>query len=188
VSRSYWNESSVFFRLSEQDLRVALHGWLEPPPLLPESVVRHAINPFTRQPLEIRSRVPEQPLVGTPDAIRRPSLEHCPWVSAEGLPNDNLVELSEILLACSYEEANDHWGRYLAGPEDANDILQPVSAEFVGAVAALSVAGVHAHAEKWLAITEASDLSEGWASRLLERLNYFFGQEPSGRYYFWTSR
>lgn len=188
MPRSYWNESSAFFRLTEQDLSQSLHGWLMPPPLLDEPVVRQGINPFTKQPIEIRSRIPPQPDEGLPDAIRNPNLDAYPWVSTEGLQPSDMCDLTQVLLSCSNDEAWSHWGRFLAGPEDANDILQPASPEFVLAVAMLPKSSLRDAAAAWQAATEVEDLAEGWPLRILGRMHGFFSQAPEAAYFLWTCR
>ena len=188
MKRAYWKEYSAFFRLTERDLRTSLHGWLPPPALLDEPVLFRGINPFTREPLERWTRVPRQPQCGLPDAVRQPDLSHCPWISTETLQPDNMATLTRILFRCSEDAADDHWGRFLAGPEYANDILQPVSSEFVRAVVDLTTPSLNEAASAWQHVTELESVSEGWATRVLARAQAFFGESPNSSYFFWTCR
>lgn len=188
MTRAYWKEYSAFFRLTEHDLRVRLHGWLEPPPLLDEPRLLRGFIPFTKQPSECWSRVPDQPESGQPDAVRHPDLSPCAWLSTEGLQPNDMATLTRLLLSCSEDAANDHWGRFLAGPEDANDILQPVSPELVRTVSGLSEAALEEAASAWLAAAEVQDMAEGWSRRVLAGAKAFFAQSPNARYFFWTCR
>jgi hypothetical protein len=188
VTREYWNDLSAFFRLTEHDLRKSLHGWLQPPPLLEQAVLVQGLMPFTSQRFQRWSRVPNQPECGLPDAVRYPDLSHCPWSSAEGLQPDNMAALTGIMLRCSSDAADDHWGRYLAGPEDANDILQPVSSEFVLATAGLSTASLEETASAWQSASVVEAMVEGWPRRVLDRTRAFFSESVSAPYFFWTCR
>ena len=187
TERSYWHESTVFFRLSDADLASALRGWVKPPPLLREPELRHGINPFNRQPLQFWSRVPDQP-IAAPDAVLHPSLHAYPWISAEGLDWDHFSALTTILLRCSPAAADDHWGRCLAGPESANDTLVPVSPEFVISVVALRESELRATSDAWLSLAEVEGITDGWSLRVLQRLVDFFSEDRTSSYYLWTSR
>jgi len=188
MARAYWKEQSAFFRMTDLEVRTALRGWLLPAPLLESPVLFRGRNPFTGDPIERWSRVSNTRVLYPSGAIRSPSLDAYPWISGEGLQPNDMMALTEIVLRCPPDLAEDHWGRFLDGPEDANDILQPVSPEFVDAVAALPFDAIETIATRWLQATDVKGLMPGWPARVLENVRDFFEQGRESTYYFWTCR
>lgn len=186
--RSYWREQSALFRLSREDIRTALPGWLHPPPLLDVPRRINGRNPFTGKPFESWTRVPRYPLVGLPDAVRSPSLERYPWVSTEGLQSWDMAVLTKLILQCTDELASDLWDRFLVGLEDDNNSLQPVSTEFVQAILNLQRTSIVDLGAAWLRAVEPGDRVPGWATRVIERVREFFAEAPLAEYYLWSCR
>ncbi len=188
MARAYWKEQSAFFRMTDQEVRTALHGWLLPAPLLESPVLFRGRNPFTGAPVEKWSRVSNARALVPAGATRSPTLDSYPWISSEGLQPFEMMALTEIILKCPRDLAEDHWGRFLDGPEDANDILQPVSPEFVHAVVTLPLNSIESTGAAWLQATEVEGTIDGWPARVVERVRDFFREVPDSNYYFWTCR
>jgi hypothetical protein len=188
MARADCKEQSAFFRMTDQEVGTALRGWLLPAPLLESPVLFRGRNPFTGEPVERWSRVSNAPILDPAGAIRSPSLDAYPWISSEGLQPFDMMALTEIVLKCPRDLAEDHCGRFLDGPEDANDILQPVSPEFVHAIATLPSGSIETVATTWLHATDVRDMIAGWHVRVVGRTRSFFREGPESTYYFWTCR
>ena len=126
-----------FFAASMSDLERVLPGWQLPPPPLPEPIVVHGVNPFTKKPVLIRTRRNRE-RIPPPD----PSADPCPNVSA--LPNvqcksllpDKLAIIFSVMAALDTEVATDLvlCGDLVGPPETEIAVLRLPSA-FTSALA-----------------------------------------------------
>lgn len=127
-----------FFAATPSDIERVLHGWRLPPPPLAEPVTLQGVNPFTKEPVTIRtrrdaSRMPAE----NPDADPSPRVESLPNVQCKGMLPDKLAIVYSALTGIAVDDAIDFivCGA-LVGPPETGVSVERMPADFTAALAA----------------------------------------------------
>jgi hypothetical protein len=99
-----------------------MRGWRFPGPLLAEPRERKGINPFTKEPFSVRTRVPEPPpaplfATARPQLHKLPAFKEAPTSCGTCLEPFFACELGLKLGLWSQEECYELGGRLLVGPK-----------------------------------------------------------------------
>lgn len=127
-----------FFIASPVDISRVLGGWQLPPPPLPEPRTVQGINPFTKEPVTIKTRqdaskMPEP----DEDADPSPSMESLPNVQCKGLLPDKLAIVYSSLTGIDVDDAMSLITRGgLVGPLETEVLVERMPDDFTEALAA----------------------------------------------------
>lgn len=116
-----------FFIASREDVFRVLQGWKFPPPLLEAPVVVQGVNPFTKEPIQIKTRL-NRDLMPAPDpeADPSPDIGSLPNVRAKGLLPDKLAIVFATLGGLDFDGALEliTYGGLIGPPETEVSVEQ----------------------------------------------------------------
>lgn len=137
------------FIATQPELETAFRGWGKPLPLLSEMVTRKTRNPFTKEELTIRTRIPEQAPRAASDAAAEPRLAGLELVHID-VSSTDVVNLARALLGWDADNGSSEvHGRMYVGPPEAEGALLEVPPALVAGLVALSPTDAEAVAARW---------------------------------------
>lgn len=142
-------EACVFVATADE-LGAAFRGWGRPLPLMSELVTRKQRNPFTKQEMTVRTRIPEERARAEPDAVTQPDLRRFELVQAYDLSSTDVARLGQALVGWDKDNAfSEVHGRAFGAPAEAEGVLLEVPPELRARLGALLPADAPAIAARW---------------------------------------
>jgi hypothetical protein len=128
-----------FFIATSEEMDTVCHGWKKRAPQLDNYRTLMTTNPFTKEPMTIRTREnPDQPDADE-DAVLACEFRHLPWIPQKGILWGEVAELACVLMGWDDERANEEVnGRCLIGPMASDESVIEVHPALIARMAELS--------------------------------------------------
>jgi hypothetical protein len=115
-----------------------------------ELVTRKQRNPFTKEEVTVRTRIPEERPRAEPDAVGLPDLKRFELIQAYDLSSTDVARLGQALVGWDKDNASSEvHGRIFGAPAEAEGVLIEMPPELTARLAALSPADAPAVAARW---------------------------------------